>query len=137
MGAPGCGLRVGSAWLGHEALLGAEVSEENPQWRCLDPLQGGERWCSLGLPRGSWGWRRGLCRFPSLGETRCGFRSLVLVGNGGAGLCRFCLRGETRCGLESAVGSNGDSVWLGLFDVGSKWRLGLALGLFILTICDC
>jgi hypothetical protein len=53
MGAPGCGLRVGSAWLGHEALLGAEVSEENPQWRCLDPLQeekDGVHWACLVVP---------------------------------------------------------------------------------------
>ena len=31
-----------------------------------------------------------------------------------AGLCRFCLLRELRRGLELAVGSNGDSVWLGL-----------------------
>jgi hypothetical protein len=61
---------------------------------------------------GFWGWRRGLCRFSSLGESRCGFRSLVLVGNGGTGFCRFCpmVEDSMRSGVRR----------------GLKWRLGLA-----------
>ena len=51
--------------------------------------------------------------FSSLGEARCGSARLCWLVTA-AGLCRFCLLGELRRGPELAVGSNGDSVWLGL-----------------------
>jgi hypothetical protein len=60
----------------------------------------------------------GLCRFSSLGEARCGSGRLCWLVMA-VGLCRFCLLGELRRGLELAIGSNCDSVWLGLsFDFG-------------------